>query len=206
MPPAPHEADATLTRLEGRMAGLPTATLAAAQQLLAQRNDVLRAIEAKLPGQGRSLKIRHHGDYHLGQVLLSLNDFVIIDFEGEPGRSIDERRRKHSPLRDVAGMLRSFDYAARTAREHAGEGSDKGQAMFDAVTEAWRRETERAFLDSYANTVADSGLYGDWPAARHLLRLFVLEKACYELRYELDHRPEWVHVPIHGILAIVDEI
>ncbi len=201
-----READVTLTKLEGRLDDLQEATLSAARQLLDRRQDVLRAAEAELPDQGHSQKIRQHGDYHLGQVLLSLNDFVIIDFEGEPSRSIDERRRKHSPLRDVAGMLRSFDYAARTAQEHVGDTTDRDRTLFVEVTKAWQRETERTFLDSYAAAVADSGLFGDWQAAQHLLRLFVLEKACYELRYELDHRPEWVHVPIHGILATLDGI
>jgi maltose alpha-D-glucosyltransferase/alpha-amylase len=198
------EAIATLARLEALLANQSPAVQAAGATLLARRQELLDQIEAELPDQGASLKIRHHGDYHLGQVLLALNDFVIIDFEGEPNRPLAERRAKRSPLRDLAGMLRSFDYAARTALERAAGGSPKDSATLELAADTWRRATAEAFLESYAANVADSGLYGDWLAARRLLKLFVLEKACYELRYELDHRPDRAHLPILGLLASLD--
>ncbi|MBL8484017.1 MAG: alpha-amylase, partial [Rhodocyclaceae bacterium] len=125
-------------------------------------------------------------------------------FEGEPARSLAERRKKHSPLRDLAGMLRSFDYAARWSLQRVARGRDKEAALLEPAAEAWRRDSCRAFLHGYAASVAGKGLYGDWAAALRLLDLFVLEKACYELRYELDQRPDQVQVPIHGLLAIVD--
>jgi maltose alpha-D-glucosyltransferase/alpha-amylase len=198
------EATATLNRLEALLGTQSTAIQTAGAHLLERRKELLDQIKAELPDQRGSMKIRHHGDYHLGQVLLALNDFVIIDFEGEPGRPLAERRAKHSPLRDVAGILRSFDYAARTALERAANGSPKDFAMFEIAADSWRRETTEAFLTSYAANIADSGLYGDWMAARRLLKLFVLEKACYELRYELDNRPDRAHLPVLGILATLD--
>ncbi len=147
------------------------------------------------------LKIRYHGDYHLGQVLLSKNDFVIIDFEGEPARPLAQRRQKHSPLRDVAGMLRSFNYARHAALLHATEHQPESQATLEPQTQKWEKQVREAFLRAYAKHVSGSPLYGSFDAARPLLELFELEKAFYELRYELNHRPDWVVVPLRGILS-----
>ncbi|MBL8473196.1 MAG: maltose alpha-D-glucosyltransferase [Rhodocyclaceae bacterium] len=198
------EARASLHQLAGRMAQLPASVQAAAGRLLERRDELLALCAAQLPDQGESRKIRHHGDYHLGQVLLAQNDFLIIDFEGEPSRSLAERRKKRSPLRDVAGMLRSFDYAARCSLERVAGERDKDWAVLAPIAEGWYRASCQAFLDSYAETVAGQRLYGDWAAALKLLDLFVLEKACYELRYELDHRPDKVQVPVHGLLAALE--
>ena len=126
------------------------------------------------------------------------NDFVIIDFEGEPARSFDERRAKSSPLRDVAGMLRSFSYARWSALRHQAQNAEE-LTRLDAAAEGWEHETRAAFLDGYGN-MADANLGVDI----QLLELFELEKACYELRYELGNRADWVTVPLRGILALLD--
>lgn len=136
---------------------------------------------------------RTHGDYHLGQVLFTGRDFLIIDFEGEPARSLEERRRKHSPLRDVAGMLRSFHYAASVGL--SGE----------VVAARWYEWICAAYLRGYRATVRAASLPADEADLRLLLDLYLLEKALYELRYELNNRPDWVHVPLAGILNLMEE-
>ncbi|HEU4975503.1 MAG TPA: hypothetical protein VFT50_10480 [Baekduia sp.] len=138
--------------------------------------------------------IRHHGDYHLGQVLRSGDgEWIVLDFEGEPARSLVERRRKRSPLRDVAGMLRSFAYAA-TAAELL-HGAD--------VPAGWEEEARSAFLDGYLEETDQSLLPPGRPAVERLLAVFELEKAVYELRYELDNRPDWVRIPVAGIVRLL---
>jgi maltokinase len=138
--------------------------------------------------------IRTHGDYHLGQTLLSGNDWVILDFEGEPARTLVERRRKRSPLRDVAGMLRSFTYAASSAELLRGA----------AVPADWEERARWRFLDSYLATVDPTLLPAGDAAIERLLAVFELEKAVYELRYELDNRPEWVRIPVAGIERLMN--
>jgi maltokinase len=134
--------------------------------------------------------IRTHGDYHLGQTILTKRGWVILDFEGEPARTLPERRRKRSPLRDVAGMLRSFAYAASASEV--------------APPEDWEARAREEFLDAYLETTDPSLL----PAARQgvdqLLSVFELEKAVYELRYELNHRPDWVRIPVASILRLLE--
>ena len=145
-------------------------------------------------------KIRHHGDFHLGQVLLSNYDFYIIDFEGEPARPLAERRQKHSPLRDVAGLIRSIDYAGSNAlaRHRTSGHGDPEQAR--AVVALWKREVVESYVGAYAQTIGEAPLYGDWADALVLLDLFILEKTLYELRYELAHRPDWVAIPLEGLV------
>jgi maltokinase len=139
--------------------------------------------------------IRTHGDYHLGQTLWSGNDWVLLDFEGEPARTLVERRRKRSPLRDVAGMLRSFAYAA-TAAELT-RGAD--------VPEDWEERARERFLESYLETVDPALLPPGEAAIERLLAVFELEKAVYELRYELDNRPDWVGIPVTGIERLMQQ-
>jgi len=138
--------------------------------------------------------IRTHGDFHLGQTLVSGEDWVILDFEGEPARTIAERRRKRSALRDVAGMLRSFTYAVSTV-ELLREGSVPGD---------WEERARRRFLDSYLAAVDPSLLPPGGAAIERLLAVYELEKAVYELRYELDNRPDWVGVPVAGIERLMN--
>ena len=141
------------------------------------------------------MKTRYHGDYHLGQVLVVDDDFMIVDFEGEPGRAPEVRRRKSSPLRDVAGMLRSFNYAALSGALAAADA---------AGAQAWERDAVAAFLAGYRAAIAGCGSYPADPAhAAALLDLFTLEKAFYELSYELANRPAWLRIPLEGIRAIL---
>jgi trehalose synthase-fused probable maltokinase len=139
--------------------------------------------------------IRTHGDYHLGQTLWTKNDWVLLDFEGEPARPLAERRRKRSPLRDVAGMLRSFAYAA-TAAEVARNAH---------VPEDWEERARERFLESYLETVEPSLMPPGDAAIERLLAVFELEKAVYELRYELDNRPDWVGIPVAGIERLMQQ-
>src|SRR4051812_27714945 len=139
--------------------------------------------------------IRHHGDYHLGQTLRSGEEWVILDFEGEPARPLFERRRKRSPLRDVAGMLRSFAYAASASQAQRGRPAPEG----------WERAAREAFLDGYLNTVEPTLLPAGQAATEKLLAIFELEKAVYELRYEINNRPDWVSIPVVGIARLLEE-
>ena len=134
--------------------------------------------------------IRTHGDYHLGQTMWAGDDWVILDFEGEPARSLTERRRKRSPLRDVAGMLRSFAYLA----------------IASGGAHEWEEQARAAFLDGYLATVDSTLLPSGHAAIDRMLAVYELEKAVYELRYELDNRPEWVSIPVAGILRLIDQV
>jgi trehalose synthase-fused probable maltokinase len=138
--------------------------------------------------------IRHHGDYHLGQVLWTGERWVVLDFEGEPARPLAERRRKRSPLRDVAGMLRSFAYVASASQITNGIEPPPD----------WEARCRREFMDGYVGEV-DSSLIPTGPALDRVLQIFELEKAVYELRYELDNRPDWVRIPVAGIVRMLDE-
>jgi maltokinase len=139
--------------------------------------------------------IRHHGDYHLGQVMHTADgDWVVLDFEGEPARSLVERRRKRSPLRDVAGMLRSFAYAGVASELLHGVPAPAG----------WEREVREAYLDGYLAETDASLLPPGRAAVERLLSVFELEKAVYELRYELDNRPDWVKIPVTGIVRLLE--
>ena len=154
--------------------------------------DALRAIGQSGPF-GRL--IRHHGDYHLGQVVWTdEGDWVVLDFEGEPARPLHERRRKRSALRDVAGMLRSFSYAASASRLERGIEPPPD----------WETSVRKEFLAGYLAEV-DPSIVPPEAAIERRLRLFELEKALYELHYELGHRPDWVSVPVAGILQLLDE-
>jgi maltokinase len=138
--------------------------------------------------------IRTHGDYHLGQTMLSDRGWVILDFEGEPARPLAERRLKRSPLRDVAGMLRSFSYAAAGARLLRGV----------EVPDEWEDGAREVFLEGYFDRVEPSLLPPGEAPTHQLLSVFELEKAVYELRYELNNRPDWVGIPVAGILRLLE--
>ncbi|MCC7059460.1 MAG: putative maltokinase, partial [Burkholderiaceae bacterium] len=190
-----QEAVTSLEWLAQRLDQLPEAGRARATALLAERARLLARIDAPLADPEGLLRTRHHGDLHLGQILLASNDFLIIDFEGEPSRTIEERRARHTPLRDVAGMLRSFDYARRTALARLPEGLDD-IARAEPLAHHWLARTRKAFLAGYAR----AAVFPSMQAVRPLLSLLELEKALYELRYELRHRPAWVDIPLRGIL------
>jgi maltose alpha-D-glucosyltransferase/alpha-amylase len=197
-------AAATLDRVEQRRATLDAATQPQAAQLLAARIELLKRIDTCAPQTVRAFKTRLHGDYHLGQVLIAQNDFVITDFEGEPARPLAERRQKHSALRDVAGMLRSFNYALHQAIAHATVERPDALASLQAPARAWEAVTRTAFLDAYRETASRAGLFTSWDEMRGLLDLFLLEKAFHELAYEVDNRPDWVRVPLAGLLDLLN--
>lgn len=139
--------------------------------------------------------IRNHGDYHLGQTMLTDARWIILDFEGEPARSLLERRRKRSPLRDVAGMLRSFAYAASASELLRGVPAPAG----------WEEQARAAYLDAYLETIEPFLLPAGRSAIEKLLAIFELEKAVYELNYELNNRPDWVRIPVAGIDRLLQE-
>ena len=158
--------------------------------------DVARLAERLAAELGTDLgaAIRHHGDLHLGQVVLGDEGWVILDFEGEPSRPLAERRRRHSPLRDVAGMLRSFAYAAATHRR-SGAGP---------LSAGWEPAARAAFLDGYLATVEPALLPASAATTSGLLTLFELEKVLYEIGYELSHRPDWVDLPVGGLRRLLE--
>jgi len=198
------EAAQTLDQLERHLPNLARDQQSKAQGLLTERPAVLAKIHALLPSAVEAVITRYHGDFHLGQVLLDNEDFVLIDFEGEPGRTLEQRRRKHSPLRDVAGMLRSFNYAANSALSEVVAGQAAGVELLEPFVIDWERRARIAFLAGYREAVRACPAYPDDPqAAASLLQLFELEKAFYELRYELDNRPDWVHVPLGGLTTLL---
>jgi maltokinase len=151
------------------------------------------AARAQIGASGRA--IRTHGDYHLGQTLSTAGGWVIIDFEGEPARPLPERRQKRSPLRDVASMLRSFAYATSAVEIQRGQRAPEG---FEG------RARER-FLARYLHEVDATLLPAGEAATTNLLSIFELEKAIYELRYELNNRPDWVAIPVAGIRRLLEE-
>jgi maltose alpha-D-glucosyltransferase/alpha-amylase len=192
----------TTQLLRRRGKGIPEA-----EQFLAREADVQAHIRRVLEGKIGGQRIRTHGDYHLGQVLYTGNDFVIIDFEGEPSRPLSERRLKRSALRDVAGMLRSFDYAPYAVALGQSQGSvirPEDQELLEQAGRFWQRWVSAAFLRAY---LAESAGAAHLPKSRQelqvLLDAYVLEKALYEIAYELNNRPDWVRIPLRGILELL---
>jgi maltose alpha-D-glucosyltransferase/alpha-amylase len=177
-------------------------------RLLQERRPELESILdefARLQPSGR--KTRVHGDYHLGQLLMVKDDVFIIDFEGEPRRAIDERRAKSSPLRDVAGMVRSFDYAAWAALDKVAARGIQLTNERVALAFKWRDEATKACLAEYHAASAVSAVYPESEAtANGLLELFLLHKAFYEVRYELGSRPAWLSIPVRGILDLLERM
>jgi maltose alpha-D-glucosyltransferase/alpha-amylase len=153
-------------------------------------------------GTDLGARTRVHGDYHLGQVLRAPNgELLVIDFEGEPTKPLDERREKTSPLRDVAGMLRSFAYAAATLAMR--EGTRLQTPLRELRTARWERDARNAFLDGYLANGAGGLLPSSADDTRRLIELFEAEKAFYELSYELNNRPAWVWIPMRGISKLL---
>ncbi|MEX0759176.1 MAG: maltose alpha-D-glucosyltransferase [Tistlia sp.] len=201
---AQAEARQLLTRLQSAR-DLPEAAQADARRLLGLKGrllDRLKAVAALKPSGARS---RIHGDYHLGQILVAQNDLTIIDFEGEPGRNLAERRLKSSPLRDLAGLLRSLDYAAAMAASHYGQRPGIDREAVAGRARRLRDQTTAAVLAAYRESIAGAPT---WPTderlAEGLLDLFLLQKAVYEIGYELANRPTWVGVPLAGLLDLLD--
>jgi malto-oligosyltrehalose trehalohydrolase/4-alpha-glucanotransferase len=173
-----------------------------AERLLARRGEIERRARATVVRAGEFAKIRHHGDYHLGQVLVANGDAVIVDFEGEPLRPLNERRAKHAALRDVAGMLRSLAYAVSAAMRDLPENE---RAAAQGELSGWQAEGSRAYFDAYIEAArGENFIPPHRAAAEGLLRFFMLEKALYEVAYELANRPDWVAIPLGGVLGLLD--
>jgi maltose alpha-D-glucosyltransferase/alpha-amylase len=198
------QATTALDALARRRAALSEDVLADADLVLSRRDAILGRIDAHASDTPAGARTRAHGDFHLGQVLLVENDFVIIDFEGEPMRTPAERSEKDSALRDVAGMLRSFDYAMHSAVARAAAERPDTRADLERLGRRWREAAQRAFLDGYAESAALAQLPSPDSEARGVLELFSLEKALYELSYEIDNRPDWSRIPLRGLLEILE--
>ncbi|MCM8745874.1 maltose alpha-D-glucosyltransferase [Thermomicrobium sp. CFH 73360] len=195
----------TFTLLRDRLAQLPEHVRNEAETVLQREREIVqvyqRLLQQLLPAQ----RIRCHGDYHLGQVLYTGRDFVIIDFEGEPARPLSERRLKRSPLTDVAGMLRSFHYAASaTLFDQLQRGLLSDMARAEAWLRFWYGWVAAAFLQGYLEGLQSTTLIPTDPKQLAvLLEANLLDKAIYELRYELGHRPGWLAIPLRGILELL---
>jgi trehalose synthase-fused probable maltokinase len=187
---------------------LPGESQKLARAVLDQKQEVMAGFRHVLSRNIDARRTRVHGDYHLGQVLNTGSDFVIIDFEGEPDRSIDERRIKCSPLRDVAGMLRSFHYAAYSAafdRMSDHDGSVEDDRKLDMWAQVWQAYVSAAFLKSYLSVAAQAYFLPAEPGQLEaLLDAYLLEKAIYEMAYELNNRPSWTRIPLQGILHTLE--
>jgi len=175
-------------------------------QVVAQRASLRDRLGALLPQDIDGLNIRHHGDFHLGQILIVKDDIFIIDFEGEPRRALNERRRKAPAARDVAGLIRSIDYSATAALERALKVALDEQGKLGAALAEWRDRSVAAFLAAYREVMTNQSLWPTDPqAAEQMLNFFLLEKAFYEIEYELAHRPEWLRVPLTGMIRILSQ-
>lgn len=154
-----------------------------------------------------SLRIRIHGDYHLGQVLATDGDYIIIDFEGEPESSISERKIKHSPLKDVAGMVRSYHYAVAAKLFNSTETENMDAEKLQIVSDRWFKLIRDTYLDAYFETFGyPHALFKNNNEINFLLLVYLLEKAVYELGYEISYRPSWVKIPLKGIVDVIREI
>jgi maltose alpha-D-glucosyltransferase/alpha-amylase len=192
--------------LRRRLSHVPSAVQGEAQRVLDQEAAVRRRFRALRDRRITARRSRCHGDYHLGQVLYTGKDFIIIDFEGEPARPLSVRRIKSSPLRDVAGMLRSFHYAAYAALLGQVAGvRPEDFATLEPWARFWHTWVSVTFLRSYLVTAtADAFLPQTSEELQLLLDAYLLEKALYELRYELNSRPDWVRIPLQGILQLLE--
>jgi maltose alpha-D-glucosyltransferase/alpha-amylase len=204
---AQRQADKAFAALDRARAATEGPLRESVEAILARRNECLAAIR-KLSGRRiRASKTRIHGDYHLGQVLVVANDFFIIDFEGEPARSLAERRAKSTPLKDVAGMLRSLEYAAWAALFRLLEHQADPFSKLLPFALAWRQAAQDDFLRSYIETMGDCP---SWPSDRaeadRLLNLFILDKALYEIGYEAANRPSWLRIPVAGLRTVLDSL
>jgi maltose alpha-D-glucosyltransferase / alpha-amylase len=198
-----NEAMEALDLLKASLATLPDEILAMAGITLGRRHQMIDRLRLKAQGHDYGKRIRTHGDYHLGQVLRTRNDFVIIDFEGEPARPLAQRRAKYSPLKDVAGMLRSLSYAANsTLLTYTARHPDDFPSL-ERWARLWGPTVSAQILSTYRDIIgAGNILPFEEKDFRNFLDACLLEKALYELRYELNNRPTWVRIPLAGILSL----
>lgn len=202
-----HEVRRTLDELERRAPTLPDAVRQEVEPILAQADRLLeRPQDLELLRREGCVKARIHGDYHLGQTLRTEEDFVIFDFEGEPARPLAERRAKHCPLKDVAGMLRSFDYAAGAALRDRGSDDPAETRSLETWGETWTQIAAKTFLEGYlaeATRAPVRLLPVSRPAVERALAVYELDKALYELRYEINNRPDWLVIPVGGLTRLL---
>ncbi|SIN92643.1 maltokinase [Singulisphaera sp. GP187] len=192
----------SLTLLREKLDSLPASLQPLAHEILDTGAGIAARFKPLAEGVGPLVKIRCHGDYHLGQVLWHENDFIILDFEGEPGRPVTERRAKKSPLRDVAGMLRSLDYAVYSKLISVSRDQPESFDRLEPWAKVWKNWTSAAYLREYRVTAA-SLLPDDEALMSLLLEFFMLEKTLFEFQYELNYRPDWVRIPMLGILHLM---
>jgi len=193
-------AERVLDMVASKRGVIPEVLQPQADAVLGARTAVLNRLEAVRGSDGAGTRIRIHGDYHLGQVLRTEEDFIILDFEGEPARSLRERRLKQPPLKDVAGMLRSFSYAAYAALFAFNLNAPDEMALLTPWAGAWQHWIGEAFLNAYRTHAEADSIVEEREEFNRLLGAFVLDKALYELGYELNNRPEWLGIPLVGIL------
>jgi maltose alpha-D-glucosyltransferase/alpha-amylase len=197
-------ANRAFDELAQRRAELPETSRVLVDELLSRRDMLAGYVHRLLPDHIEAVKIRHHGDFHLGQMLMVKDDVTIIDFEGEPRRSMEERRRKAPAARDVAGLIRSIDYSVTAALERALQTAPDEQGRLAHALDEWREQATASVLAAYRENMADERLWPkDADQATRMLDFFLLEKAFYEIEYELAHRPHWLRVPLAGTLRIL---
>ena len=196
----------SLALLSSRLQGLHGPNRRLATLVLESKALLLSRLEAPAKRNPQAVRIRCHGDFHLGQVLYTGRDFVIIDFEGEPARPLAERRAKHVPILDVAGMIRSFHYAASAVLDQAENrpDADARRSEMERRTRQWYRSAAEAFLSGYTEIAGKAPFLPEQSNDRKmLLDAYLIEKACYELSYELNNRPSWAGIPMNGLLQLV---
>ncbi len=189
--------------LKDNLSRLPDEMVEPAGLVLSRRSFIFERLHLLTSSETGGMRARVHGDYHLGQVLRAKSDFVILDFEGEPAKSLAERRAKQSPLKDVAGMLRSFSYAAFASLSRFTTRRPQDAEKLEPWTHLWEKAVVAEFLRAYRQAVAGSPILPAEPKDfQSLLQAFVLDKALYELVYELNNRPAWVRIPLNGIVSL----
>lgn len=194
-----NQTETTFDLLRDKQNMLSGEAAGSARELIAAESKVYKRFSSLRDREVTAMRIRHHGDFHLGQVLYTGGDFIIIDFEGEPARPLAHRRVKTLAMRDVAGMVRSFSYAAYSAVEPGTSGQTEPWAGF------WAAWVSAEYLKGYFETAAVSPFVGAGDRERRVLfDAFVLQKALYEVSYELNNRPGWVQIPLRGILNLVN--
>jgi len=197
-----QRAQTNLTLLETELPRLEDRIQQQAREVLERRDVLLQQFDELRELTGSSARIRCHGDYHLGQILVTEGDVVILDFEGEPARPLYERRAKCSPLRDIAGMIRSFSYAALTAVGAVTQTRPEDALRLGPWADFWQTWISASFLRSYLIATRGAAFLPPPDDLDVMLRAYVLDKALYEVAYELNHRPSWVYIPLTGVLQL----
>jgi maltose alpha-D-glucosyltransferase/alpha-amylase len=194
------------TLLERKLFDLPADFRDEAKEVLGTEQEILSREKRLLDRHTNAAKIRIHGDYHLGQLLYTGKDFVILDFEGEPARPLSERKLKRSALRDVAGMMRSFQYAAYSALWQPAMRKED-VPFLERWADLWYRHMGSVFLQSYLETTGNAVFIPqNSEDLQIMLEAYLLDKAVYEIGYELNNRPAWVVIPVRGIKHILKSV